>query len=73
MDSSLSGVLSRLDSATETGRKFQVLLIGYSADIIEAIHTLQVLGYAEIGAWSPLLPMPNSTQLMSILTRYRAS
>lgn len=73
MDNSIQDVVARLDSAaTNDGRKFQVLLIGSSADILEAIHTLHSLGYAAIGAWSPLLPVPNSTSLMSILTRYRA-
>jgi hypothetical protein len=73
MNYPIQDVLSRLDSAaTEDGRKFQVLLIGESEDIIEAIHTLHSLKYAEVGAWSPLLPVPNSTKLMSILTRYRA-
>ncbi len=72
MNNSIQDVISRLDSATDAGRKFQVLLIGRNKDILEAIHTLEVLGYAEVGAWSPLLPVPNSTKMMSILTRYRA-
>lgn len=72
MDSSIMDVISRLDSAMDSDRKFLVLLIGSSADILEAIHTLQALRYAAIRSWSPLLPVPNSTKLMSILTRYRA-
>jgi hypothetical protein len=71
MNYPIQDVLSRLDSAATEGRKFQVLLIGCSEDIIEAIHTLHALGYAEVGAWSPLLPVPNSMKMMSILTRQR--
>lgn len=73
MNYPIQDVLSRLDSAATEGRKFQVLLIGCSEDIIEAIHTLHALGYAEVGAWSPLLPVPNSMKMMSILTRQRLS
>ncbi len=72
MDNSIIDVVSRLDSASSDGRKFQVLLMGSSDDILEAMHTLQALRYAEIGAWSPLLPVPNSTRFMSILTRHRS-
>lgn len=71
MNYPIQDVLSRLDSAATEGRKFQVLLIGCSEDIVEAIHTLHALGYAEVGAWSPLLPVPNSMKMMSILTRQR--
>jgi hypothetical protein len=71
MNYPIQDVLSRLDSAATEGRKLQVLLIGCSEDIIEAIHTLHALGYAEVGAWSPLLPVPNSMKMMSILTRQR--
>lgn len=71
MNYPIQDVIARLDSAATDGRKFQVLLLGCSEDIVEAIHTLHALGYAEVGAWSPLLPVPNSTKMMSILTRYR--
>jgi hypothetical protein len=71
MNYPIQDVLSRLDSAATEGRKLQVLLIGCSEDIIEAIHTLHALGYAEVGAWSPLLPVSNSMKMMSILTRQR--
>jgi hypothetical protein len=68
----LQDVLARLDAATPKGsRKFRVVLIGSSDDILEAIHALHARGYADVGVWSPLVPMPNSTQMVSILTRYR--
>jgi hypothetical protein len=72
MNDSIQDVLARLDSAGNNGRKFQVVLLGSDKDILEAIHALHALGYAEIGAWSPVLPVPNSTQMMRILTRYRS-
>jgi alkanesulfonate monooxygenase SsuD/methylene tetrahydromethanopterin reductase-like flavin-dependent oxidoreductase (luciferase family) len=73
MADSIQDVLWRLDSAATEGRKFQVLLMGCKEDIHEAIHALHALGYADTGAWSPVVPMPNSTKMMSILTRYRSS
>lgn len=74
MDDSLQDVLKRLDFAATTtgGRKFQTILLGDSGDIYEAMHSLHVRGYAEVALWSPLLPIPNSTQWISILTRYRS-
>ncbi len=56
MDSSIQGVLSRLDSAATDGRKFQLLLIGSSEDILEAMHTLQALrGKGEDGQFLELV------------------
>lgn len=70
MDESLQDVLARLGSAME-GRKFQILLIGSSADIEETVQTLHRLHYVEAGVWSPVLRVPNSEQQMRILTRIR--
>jgi hypothetical protein len=73
MNDSIQDVLSRLDSAANPGRKLHVLLIGDRDNIVEEIYTLYAIGYAEVGAWSPLLTMPNSTKMMSILTRGRSA
>ncbi|WGV26324.1 hypothetical protein [Halotia branconii] len=45
------------------------LLIGSSKAVISTIHHLQVIGYAQVGDWSPLLPTPNPDEVMSILNR----
>ncbi|BAZ01124.1 hypothetical protein NIES37_51220 [Tolypothrix tenuis PCC 7101] len=45
------------------------LLIGSSKAVISTIHYLQVIGYADVGDWSPLLPSPNPGEVMSILNR----
>lgn len=46
------------------------LLIGSAKGVTNAIHSLQVRGYAEVGAWSPLLPTANPGEVMSILIKY---
>jgi hypothetical protein len=46
------------------------LLIGSPKGVTNAIHSLQVRGYAEVGAWSPLLPTANPGEVMSILLKY---
>ena len=51
--------------------KLCVLIIGSRAGVTETIQTLQKVRYAEAGSWSPILPVPNSTEVMSILTRHR--
>ncbi|WP_017655060.1 hypothetical protein [Fortiea contorta] len=45
------------------------LLIGSPKAVTRTIHLLQVLGYANVGDWSPLLPTENSNEVMSILSR----
>lgn len=48
----------------------RLLVIGSRAGVINVIHTLHHHGFAEVGAWSPLLPGPNPGEVMSILTWY---
>jgi hypothetical protein len=49
--------------------KLRLLAIGSREAVEETIRTLHRLGYAEVGAWSPLLPAPMEGEVMSILTR----
>jgi hypothetical protein len=51
--------------------RLRVLIIGSRDGVIETIHDLYRRGFAEPGAWSPLLPAPSSGEVMSILTRDR--
>ena len=46
------------------------LLIGSSKTVSSTIHYLQLIGYAQVGDWSPLLPTSNPGEVMSILCRY---
>ena len=45
------------------------LLIGSTDGVTSTIQTLHCLGYAEPGDWSPLLPVADSGEVMSILIR----
>ncbi|MBD2594727.1 hypothetical protein BCD64_20850 [Nostoc sp. MBR 210] len=45
------------------------LLIGSPKAVTSTIHYLQVIGYASVGDWSPLVPTTNEGEVMSILTR----
>ncbi|AFY31469.1 hypothetical protein [Calothrix sp. PCC 7507] len=45
------------------------LLIGSPKAVTSTIHYLQVIGYADVGNWSPLMPSPNPGEVMSILNR----
>lgn len=55
---------------TSPNREFiKHLLIGSPKAVKSTIHYLQVLGYADVGAWSPLLPTANPGEFMSILSR----
>jgi hypothetical protein len=70
MTQTISAVISNDRPATERDT-LRILAIGSREGITETIHTLHRLGFADAGAWSPLLPVPNSNDLMSILTRHR--
>ena len=51
--------------------RLRILVIGSRDGVIETIHDLYRRGFAEVNAWSPLLPAPSSGEVMSILTRDR--
>lgn len=56
-------------SILEEPDRLRVLLIGSRHSVISTIHTLHVLGFAEVGQWSPLQPGPQPGTVISILTR----
>lgn len=45
------------------------LLIGSPKAVNSTIRYLQVIGYASVSEWSPLLPTTNPGEVMSILSR----
>lgn len=59
------------ESTFAQGERLRHLVIGSREGVIETIHTLHHLKYAEAGLWSALLPAPVSGEVMSILTRCR--
>ncbi len=50
-------------------KPLRVMVIGPRQPVIQTIHTLFLLGFAEMSEWSPLIPGPNPGEVMSILTR----
>jgi hypothetical protein len=63
-------ILSQGSCQTEPNREpVKHLLIGTARTVTSTIHYLQVIGYADVGDWSPLLPSPNLGEVMSILVR----
>jgi hypothetical protein len=55
--------------ATSERKPIKHLLIGSPQAVTSTIHYLQVIGYAGVGDWSPLLPSANEGEVMSILSR----
>ncbi|MBH8563250.1 hypothetical protein I8748_13820 [Nostoc sp. CENA67] len=45
------------------------VLIGSPKAVTSTIHFLQVIGYANVGDWSPLQQTENPDEVMSILIR----
>ncbi|MEA5503545.1 hypothetical protein VB735_10570 [Halotia wernerae UHCC 0503] len=46
------------------------LLIGSPKVVTSTIHFLQVIGYANVKDWSPLLPTSDPDEVFSILSRH---
>lgn len=62
-------VPSLSDLQTPGRESLKHLLIGSHKAVISTIHYLQVIGYADVGDWSPLARTPNSGEVVSILIR----
>ncbi|MEA5554817.1 hypothetical protein VB713_28240 [Anabaena cylindrica UHCC 0172] len=68
-DLNAPGTNQGTDNTVPVKEPLKHLLIGSPKAVTSTIHYLQVIGYAEVGDWSPLLPSPNPNEVMSILNR----
>jgi hypothetical protein len=48
----------------------RILICGIPEGVNQVVYQLHLLGFAEVGAWSPPLPSPISGEVIRILTRY---
>lgn len=56
-----------------TGKQpIRILVCGVPMGVNRIVHRLHVLGFAEAGEWSPLLPSPIAGEVIRILVRYFA-
>ncbi|TVP63054.1 MAG: hypothetical protein EA343_09075 [Nodularia sp. (in: Bacteria)] len=60
----------RPENASPQREPIKHLLIGSPKTVSSTIHYLQIIGYARVGDWSPLLPTANPGEVMSILIRH---
>jgi hypothetical protein len=60
-----------LADSTPESEKVHLLVIGSPEGIMDVMQSLHRRGYAEVGAWSRIVPMPDKPAFMSILTRHR--
>jgi hypothetical protein len=49
----------------------KIVVLGSVAGVKEQIHKLHVLGFADAGDWSRLLPVSEEAVVMSVLVLYR--
>lgn len=59
------------DSAVSEQEVLKVVVVGSRKAVLETIHTLYRLGFAEVGDWSQLQRAANKQQVMSVLIRRR--
>jgi hypothetical protein len=60
-----------LSDSTSESEKVRLIVIGSPEGIMDVMRSLHRLRYAEVGAWSQILPIPEKPAFMSILTRHR--
>jgi len=60
--------LLEIDAPQSENESIRFVLIGSRAHITETIP-LHHLGFAEAGLWSPIVPVPDSTEAMALLKR----
>jgi hypothetical protein len=58
------------DSSSEH-EKVRLIVLGSPEGIKDVMQSLHRLGYAKVGDWSRILPIPEKPGFMSILTRHR--
>jgi hypothetical protein len=64
--------LDRLFSdSTSEHEKVRLLVIGSPEGLMEVMQSLHSLGYAKVGDWSPIQPIPEQPGFISVLTRHR--
>lgn len=73
MNMNVQELLKRFDLSERDGEKLQHVLIGSPDGICETTHTLHALRYADVGLWSPMIAIPDSSVSICLLTKYRRS
>ncbi len=53
---------------SDDSESLKVMLIGSTEGITDTIHNLHQRGFAEVGAWSPLVPWGDN-EMVSLLTK----
>ncbi len=54
----------------EGKKPIRLLVCGVAEGVDGIVHNLHVLGFAEVGEWSPPLPSPVQGEVIRILTRF---
>ncbi|MBD1845335.1 hypothetical protein H6F89_18380 [Cyanobacteria bacterium FACHB-63] len=71
MNDSPQALMSKFAHSTDASQeRLRMVLFGAAGWIVQTMHQLHNLGFADVGDSRPLLPAPDG-ELLSILTRYR--
>jgi hypothetical protein len=57
--------------STSEHEKVRLFVVGSPEGIKDVMQSLHRLGYAEVGAWGRIVPIPKQSAFISILTRHR--
>ncbi|MFN6565943.1 hypothetical protein [Dendronalium sp. ChiSLP03b] len=59
-----------IPDAPQGKQPVRLLACGAAKSVNSIVHSLHVLGFAEVGEWTPPLPSPVNGEVIRILTRY---
>lgn len=59
-----------IPDAPQGKQPVRLIASGAAKSVNSIVHRLHVLGFAEVGEWTPPLPAPVNGEVIRILTRY---
>jgi len=66
----LSMLLAKFDRTLNSDSDpLRILLVDSAERIVQTTYQLHCLGFSGVSDWTPLLPLPNSNELFSLLIR----
>ena len=71
LSDSTGSVRPNSDSGEPDWEKVDFTITSSREGVMAEIRKFYVMGFATVDEWSPLTPVPNSDQVMTILIRYR--
>ncbi|HAX74958.1 MAG TPA: hypothetical protein DCY88_03770 [Cyanobacteria bacterium UBA11372] len=71
LSDSTGSVRPNSDAGEPEREKIEFMIVGTREGVMEEILKFYKMGFAAVDEWSPIMPMPNTRKMMTILVRDR--